>query len=773
MLKGIFHSLLAAAPLLLVACTREASEVDPGSLVATMEQPAQSKASIADPVPGETYGVFTWDDDTRIAIHTNTGTGSYIIARMEEKSADGKTATFRPRLTGTRDGYAVFPITSADGGYTGTNGRGLRVYWHKEHYVDNSKAGWKERYTTYSETPMVAVNDPNSNTLPFKHLGGVIRLHIDQIPYNTRYIKIRSLSPDPVIQGSFDVDMSGATPVVTPVSGEVERSVNFVLTNNVTVVEGSTYGYGGDGDGDGAINNVVLNLPVPPGTYSALRVEAWRASTNPNSGGSLNLARFTCNPVTVGRGEVVDVDVLMGRDVSGLILNPYKGVQQDIAVTTLLRPVNVPYTVVNGLGTYDYNGWNSDIHMTCTTDDPSIAQAYVDKSASEAPLIYVYGVSPGTTTLHVWVRKRYFDDEVHCTGTVVVSPSSTFSVISPTTSLDKGSTMNLTVSSIPEGVGDRTLDYTWQIVGRSGASDASISWDRQKAVLSAGTELGWVDVNCSVSYNGSTPVTSTTLKILIGSDTRPDGVVDGLFKVSDTKLVFIARSNLYSTSAEPTKYRLTQKQYDVLYSKDPNWSDSCTDIPYSFAEYDLFRPDVAGTTFGDAATSPAVYWNNNDTDNSTGWYTLSGAEWKYLLETRRASTVAGTADARYLRVRIGTHFGVVIFPDTYTHPVSVQAIPTGRINVANASAIDLRYEEWEDMERAGAVFLPAAGLFQDATRHIYFYHNSIATSWSRDQQLFFFRIAALNASDVYDNYESPHAEAATYYAPIRLVKDMI
>lgn len=767
MFRDSLHILFLLALLVIGSCTQESPEADSGSLVATMEAPVQTKVSVADPVPGTTYGVFTWDDDTRIAIHTNTGNGSYIIARMVEKSADGKTATFRPRLTGTRDGYAVFPITAADGGYPGVDARGFHVYWHKEHYVNNSTANWKERYTSYAETPMAAVNDPNSNTLEFKHLGGVLRLHIDQIPSQTKYIKVRSADSDPAIQGSFEVDLSGATPVVTPVSGEVGHSVNFVFSNIILSGVSAT---------EGAINNVVLNLPVPPGTYNALRIEAWKQDTNPNSSGSVNYCRYYCDPVTVACGQVVDMDIPLLRYISGVVINPYKSTldQQDVTISTLLRPETVTYRVKDLAGTAGTGTAYGNMHITCSTEDPSIAQVYVDKNETEAPVIKVFGVSPGTTTLHVWVRKEYYDEEVHGSGNVIVSPSSTFSVISPTTSMDKGSTMNLTVSSIPEGVGDRTLDYTWQIVDRDGASDASISWDRQKAVLSAGSELGWVDVNCAVSYNGSTPVTSTTLKILIGSDTRPDGVVDGLFKVSDTKLVFFGRANLYATSAEPDKYRLTEHQYDVLYSKDPNWSDSCTDIPYSFAEYDLFLHDVAGTTFGDPSTSPDVYWNNNDVDKSTGWYTLSGAEWKYLLETRRASTVAGTDNARYLKVRVGVHFGVVIFPDTYTHPASVQAIPSGRINNSKASCIDLRYEEWEDMERAGAVYLPAAGLFQDAERHIYFYHNSIVTSWSNNKQLFFFRINPLNASDnASDNYESPHTEADTYYAPIRLVKDMI
>lgn len=774
MTRDRFHIVALLALSLAWSCAREVSGPDSDGLVATMEPLVHTKASIADPVPGEQYGVFTWDDDTRIAIHTTTGNGTYVISRMEEKSADGKTATFRPRLGGTRDGYAIYPIEAADGGYPGVDGRELRVYWYREHFVNISLANWKERYTTFAEAPMAAVNDPRYNTLEFKHLGGIIRLHIDQIPSNTRYIRIRSVSPDPVLYGSFKVDMSGAKPIVTPVSGEVGNVVYFSFSNDILNGLDASNGYGA-----GAINNVVLNLPVPPGTYNALRVEAWRA--NYYSSSQYNqIGKIVCPPVTVACGQAVDVDVPINRYVYGVVLNPVDinssgtngRTPKNLSISTLLRPVNVPFNILDLEGT-GLSGKTADIHMTCTTDDPSIAQVYVNKSATGLPQIYVFGVSPGTTTLHSWVRKRYYDEEIYGSIQVTVAAASTFSVISPTTSMDTGSTMNLTVSSIPEEAGDRTLDYTWQIVSRSGASDASIAWDKQKAVLTAGSEVGWVDINCSVSYNGSSPVTSSTLRILIGDKDKPDGTVKGLFKVADSKIVYFGRSNLYSTQAEPDKFRLVENQFDVLYSKDPNWSDSCTDIPYDFAEYDLFSSEVAETTFADPSTSPAVYWNNNDADSSTGWYTLSAAEWKYLLETRRATTVAGTADARFLRVRLGVHFGLVIFPDTYVHPVSVQAIPSGRINSATASAIDLRYEEWEDMERAGAVFLPAAGMFEEIQRHIYFYHNSAVSYWSRDRRIFIFRIAPLNNfGNNADNYSSPYDPGAGFYVPVRLVKDV-
>ena len=106
--------------------------------------------------------------------------------------------------------------------------------------------------------------------------------------------------------------------------------------------------------------------------------------------------------------------------------------------------------------------------------------------------------------------------------------------------------------------------------------------------------------------------------------------------------------------------------------------------------------------------------NGGNTANT--WRTLTKDEWTYLLTTRSASTVNGTADARYAKAYLfGTTHGVIIFPDSYTHPAGVAA-PTG-INATDYTSWDgNRYTatDWAKMEAAGCVFLPAAG-WRDAT----------------------------------------------------------
>ena len=113
-----------------------------------------------------------------------------------------------------------------------------------------------------------------------------------------------------------------------------------------------------------------------------------------------------------------------------------------------------------------------------------------------------------------------------------------------------------------------------------------------------------------------------------------------------------------------------------------------------------------------------------------GWFTLSNAEWGYLLNDRINSTVNGVAHARYTRATInlpsasadantaGVH-GVLLFPDGLVRPDGIdnEVVWGSGINNAgdfretggwNAFA-KISSAGWEMLEEAGCVFLPAAG----------------------------------------------------------------
>lgn len=133
------------------------------------------------------------------------------------------------------------------------------------------------------------------------------------------------------------------------------------------------------------------------------------------------------------------------------------------------------------------------------------------------------------------------------------------------------------------------------------------------------------------------------------------------------------------------------------------------DENYQFAEhqYDYF----GGNQYSNHVD---MFANNgySSPDGDTAWRILSLSEWSYLY-TERSVTNTLSEGARYSKATIGgTYKGVIVFPDSYTHPNGTGF--AGNCNNAKenyASTVSL--EGWALMETAGCVFLPAAGYNRD------------------------------------------------------------
>ena len=137
----------------------------------------------------------------------------------------------------------------------------------------------------------------------------------------------------------------------------------------------------------------------------------------------------------------------------------------------------------------------------------------------------------------------------------------------------------------------------------------------------------------------------------------------------------------------------------------------------SAASYGPINP----TTFEGSNADWGVYNAIINGGNIPGlWRTLSISEWDYLINTRPASSLNGVDNARYVCATVAGIIGMIIFPDSYTHPDNV-ATPIG-INPNGPDplkddAINNRYNsnnysitDWSYMEDAGCVFLPMTGI---------------------------------------------------------------
>lgn len=233
--------------------------------------------------------------------------------------------------------------------------------------------------------------------------------------------------------------------------------------------------------------------------------------------------------------------------------------------------------------------------------------------------------------------------------------------------------------------------------------------------------------------------------------------VPGSFSVSATKKVFFSKGNLQYQASTGT-WRFAENQYDAIGNNAGNnnftetrstqsdwidlfgwgtsgWNGASAYTESHYQPWDCngsspsntygygYGPNVKeGYSYNYTYNLTGTYANcdwgvyNTISNGGAGWRTLTGgddesSEWKYLLQTRNASTVAGTANARFFKAKVNDIQGIVILPDVYTHPDGITnpayINQTSYLSWSNASSYN--QAQWEAMETAGAVFLPMGG----------------------------------------------------------------
>ena len=184
------------------------------------------------------------------------------------------------------------------------------------------------------------------------------------------------------------------------------------------------------------------------------------------------------------------------------------------------------------------------------------------------------------------------------------------------------------------------------------------------------------------------------------------------FSVSADKTVKFAPGNLQYTQSTKT-WAFAANQYEMLGSANISSSALADKI-------DLFGWSANNTTaqWGiSTSTDNADYsgdfvdWGKNIGDGNT-WRTLTIDEWAYLFQSRTdASSKYGVA-----RINLnadGSQYtnGIIVLPDSWTCPSGITfksglASSYGEQYYADYQTFTL--SQWEQLEQAGAVFLPAA-----------------------------------------------------------------
>ncbi len=218
--------------------------------------------------------------------------------------------------------------------------------------------------------------------------------------------------------------------------------------------------------------------------------------------------------------------------------------------------------------------------------------------------------------------------------------------------------------------------------------------------------IGWQDAaGTSLSTNKSytyTPTADIAVKAVF--TTR---ILSGEFTVGTDRKVRFSGGNLWY---DGSKFLFEAEQYQSSPSSTGNRSDShishfmwCGTAAGALAlQYDNDRAEEFFASDG------------LDVYGSTALQVLPYDGYLNLLYNREASTVCGTENARWFNGQVntgsGTINGLFLFPDIFTWPETVTVKPS-LINTwaKNYSNCTFTLDQFQVLEKAGIVFLPAAG----------------------------------------------------------------
>jgi hypothetical protein len=253
---------------------------------------------------------------------------------------------------------------------------------------------------------------------------------------------------------------------------------------------------------------------------------------------------------------------------------------------------------------------------------------------------------------------------------------------------------------------------------------------------------------------------------------KPDAITITMvsaFSVAADKQVCFSKGNLQYTQSTK-KWEFANEQYEMI--GEANVSNGAL-----ADKIDLFGWSADNTTAQWGISTSAdnadysgdfVDWGKNIGDGNT-WRTLTQEEWTYLLKTRTgASSKYGVA-----RINLnadGSQYtnGIIVLPDSWTCPSGItfkSGTTSGYGEQYYANHQTFTLSQWQQLEQAGAVFLPAVGYrfgtSMGSVQAVGYYWTSVAngTDYANDVRI-------TSGTCFIGNYDRNHGHA------VRLVKDV-
>lgn len=194
------------------------------------------------------------------------------------------------------------------------------------------------------------------------------------------------------------------------------------------------------------------------------------------------------------------------------------------------------------------------------------------------------------------------------------------------------------------------------------------------------------------------------------------GACSHAFQVSSSgNKVYFSKGNLQYQASTDT-WRFAENQYDHIGGDNANISSSYSGWIDLFGWGTGNNPTLASSDYKDYATFTdwGVNAISNGGNKANQWRTLTYEEWNYLLNTRaNASSLQGVACINLNADGSEYANGLILLPDSWTAPAGVTfksgfASEWGAQYYADYQILTI--DQWSELEKSGAVFLPASDI---------------------------------------------------------------
>ena len=377
------------------------------------------------------------------------------------------------------------------------------------------------------------------------------------------------------------------------------------------------------------------------------------------------------------------------------------------------------------------------VHSPLLTEAPAVSEGAISislasQSGTKAPFVaYATLDYTGTTITDALVPFKFATSviRVNCTGLTANTAidNATLSNVNTKCKLTLSGTTAPTVSSDTNGTITRTGDEYFAANKVNTEGEAVFQIAVPKLEKTSGARVLTVAQGSDkvkdkkFATNSLAPATSVkTVCQLVGP---PAGALPGEFSVSNDggttiEQVHFSQGNLWYGKVgdeQTATFNFEANQYDTTPASDNSWS--ADNISHFFWSKTASVAYAEGYNDGSASDSDVFFTNETVTTSKndftvnvggteqTGWRTLSTAEWQYLFNDRTdAASKVGYAT-------VGGVNGIIILPDSFTDPKKNNN-GSGAFVPKSSTVWDQNVytsgDNWNAMETAGAVFLPAA-----------------------------------------------------------------